>query len=515
MTPSAIGRGYQVVLEDQTDRRRDSMHYDRVVLCQGVSRICATHFRKRIRLIFARSCFSRQPFNNPRIPECLFAKPFHGPIVHSYHLHSKMHERVLEAGPRVVVVGLGKSSIDIAALYTQLGKRVTIVFDRAKFFNAPSKEADHRMTTRRIATMFPAEQLTTWVEWLLHKTRLGAWWLRRSLREGSERQRRALGIDERSPLYRNDIDIIWRGPDVNGGRSSGLPNNFHQLVRDGRIDCKPGCRPAEITDDGRGVILTDGSRVDADAIVCGTGFKSSFDFIREQHLFSYEKSSTIDFILRIALEHRIQLGIEPVAPDPRLDAQRRHRLDGYLSLRDPPAAPTSGKASHVYKGLIPVGAFDRRDLACNGFFHLLGSPFTGEIAAHWILDFFLEDPSLALRLPADQGGAWDAAESHANWVRARYQARDTSFETNKVLPLHNHHQYNDGLLSDMRLSTAREAKPRGWFGWGYYTQPVKPSSINNLREERMERDRRRRQRRENDGSRTMFDWLSEWLRGDL
>lgn len=222
-----------------------------------------------------------QPFNNARMPDCLFDKPFHGPIVHSYHLHSKMHERVLEAGPKIVVVGLGKSSIDIAALYTRLGKQVTIVYDRAKFFNAPSKAADLALTTRRNSTLFPAETLTTWVEWLLHRTRLGAWWLRRKLRAGSERQRIALGIDEKSPLYRNDIDVIWRGPDVNGGRSSGLPNNFHQLVREGKIACKRGCRPAAITDDGLGVILTDGSLVAADAIVCGTGFRSSFDFIRE------------------------------------------------------------------------------------------------------------------------------------------------------------------------------------------------------------------------------------------
>lgn len=190
-------------------------------------------------------------------------------------------------------------------------------------------------------------------------------------------------------------------------------------------------------------------------------------------------------------------------PDPRFDEQRRHRLDSYLSLREPPSPTTTGKASHLYKGLIPVGAFDRRDLACNGFFHLLNSPFTGEIAAHWILDFFLEDPSL--RLPADKQAAWDAAESHADWIRARYQGSDASFETNKILPLHNAHQYNEGLLSDMRLKTVRQSV--GWFGWGYYTEPVKPAHIKHLLDERAERNRRRGE------ALTLIERVTRWLRG--
>lgn len=62
-----------------------------------------------------------------------------------------------------------------------------------------------------------------------------------------------------------------------------------------------------------------------------------------------------------ALERRIQLGIKPVAPTS--PPSENKALEGFRSLRNPPASPNGQFAPHVYRGMIPVGALEDKDLA--------------------------------------------------------------------------------------------------------------------------------------------------------
>ena len=68
------------------------------------------------------------------MPSC-FTDPsvvdsFEGILAHSSKINAKLHERILNlpASAKVVVIGGGKSAVDLAQLYGGLGRDVTIAF---------------------------------------------------------------------------------------------------------------------------------------------------------------------------------------------------------------------------------------------------------------------------------------------------------------------------------------------------------------------------------------------------
>jgi hypothetical protein len=114
--------------------------------------------------------------------------------------------------------------------------------------------------------------------------------------------------------------------------------------------------------------LSDGTDIDAKggAIIAATGFKSSWDFLCASPTMSFAAAPVL--LTRLhhlsipsapALEDRIQLGIEPIDPVKTPNAKPPTR--GYKSLSNPPAAPSTQPASHVYKGIVPIGAWNERD----------------------------------------------------------------------------------------------------------------------------------------------------------
>lgn len=69
------------------------------------------------------------------MPPCLadpFAdKTFNGILAHSSQITAGMHDKILTLPPdstKIVVVGIGKSAIDLAGIYASLGRDVTVVF---------------------------------------------------------------------------------------------------------------------------------------------------------------------------------------------------------------------------------------------------------------------------------------------------------------------------------------------------------------------------------------------------
>lgn len=53
-------------------------------------------------------------------------------------------------------------------------------------------------------------------------------------------------------------------------------NGFHSLANAGKIQIIAPARALRLADDGRTVILSDGRRIQADAIVLATGYTSSW-----------------------------------------------------------------------------------------------------------------------------------------------------------------------------------------------------------------------------------------------
>jgi hypothetical protein len=232
---------------------------------------------------------------------------------------------------------------------------------------------------------------------------------------------------------------VGSGPSSGGGRVSLGPKTFFPLVNAGRIAVRSHVYPTGITGDGTGLVLSDGSVIEAGggAIIAATGFTSSWNFIRGCSIQSVQISQILTAdgapSSNAALEERVRLGIEPT--EPQTPAADRSPTDGYMTLADPPGPPSHQPASHVYKGIVPTGAWDERDLCMNGFAALLGAPYSSEITAHWIADFFTGSPHL--RLPQSAKAAWQAAEDHAEWLRHRYPLSSQPWATNTAVPLLN------------------------------------------------------------------------------
>ena len=54
------------------------------------------------------------------------------------------------------------------------------------------------------------------------------------------------------------------------------PERFFSLVKEGKIELIAPTRATRFGDDGRSIVLADGSSVEADALVFATGFSSSW-----------------------------------------------------------------------------------------------------------------------------------------------------------------------------------------------------------------------------------------------
>lgn len=89
-------------------------------------------------------------------------------------------------------------------------------------------------------------------------------------------QFKAFAIPSDSPLRRAQ-SLFWgvRTNDEGIGRRDG--RDFHQLVNAGVIDIVAPARVSRFGDDGRSVVLKDGTSVRADAVILGTGYTSSWD----------------------------------------------------------------------------------------------------------------------------------------------------------------------------------------------------------------------------------------------
>ena len=94
-------------------------------------RVSAPHLTDSSRLLLA----SVQWTPNVSIPapftDHVVVNSFNGILTHSSKITSAMHDRILALPPattKIVIVGLGKSAVDLGGIYGGLGRDVTMVF---------------------------------------------------------------------------------------------------------------------------------------------------------------------------------------------------------------------------------------------------------------------------------------------------------------------------------------------------------------------------------------------------
>ncbi|RDB30952.1 FAD-containing monooxygenase EthA [Hypsizygus marmoreus] len=425
---SASGQWLLEMKDTQTDSSV-TLRFSRIVLCSGGTTI-------------------------PKIPDELSpasAKKagFKGLVIHPITFRADLEDILAKVKERandqdtgsVVIIGGGKSAQDHAAYLANEGWKVTVVFEQTDTFVAAGKKP------------LPPFIRKSWrffhCIWLGSKIAMRIW----NTIAGNAFKTFEIPVD--SPLW-HARSPFWaiRANDEGIAHS----NSFHSLVLAGKIDVVCPARVTGFTEDGEGVLLSNGSILPADILIVATGYTSSWETI-------FDEDTANELGIR-----KISLG-EDVS---------KHEWN-YLTLANPPTKHPDGSKYFlpIYRGIIPSKNIDRRNFAINGAVIIPNNGYAFEVFAHWISSYFLGDQ---MRLPSPDE-ALAHAEHNAQWLHRRYPEVNL-WENPSIssgVAFWNWPQAIDELLEDMGLRTRRSGG--NWLTWPF--QVIDTSEIADLREERM------------------------------
>ncbi|MGK7295447.1 MAG: flavin-containing monooxygenase [Candidatus Wenzhouxiangella sp. M2_3B_020] len=341
----SVGR-FRVTLqsEDSTLERE----YDKVVVCNGV-------------------------FCRPKIPRFDGDERFEGTILHS----SEVGREQLE-GRRVVVIGGGKSAYDMAEAAAEYAQACTLVF-RSAHWVVPryvfGLRADWMILTR-LAQAFLPYHTKRGVAALLHrhgKPVVELYW-----RLMTAFLKRYVDVpDELEP----DISFPVGFQDIGAG------TEMYDQVRAGRIDARRG--EIDCFEAGTAIRLDTGATIQADLVVCATGFTQPLDFLDDEL---------------------------------RRDVQDE---DGFFTL---------------YRHILPPR---QRNLGFIGYASSVGTTLTAEVGAHWLASHFLG------RMDLPEVEVMDKEIQKVKEWAARMLPRESGGHVIAVYLV----DYLDQLMEDLRLPT--------------------------------------------------------------
>lgn len=185
----------------------------------------------------------------PRLPD--YPGAFDGPIIHS-HDYRTPTDPIDMHGKRVVVVGMGNSGLDIAS---ELSSRTI-----SEHVWVSARRGVWVLTKYRGGK--PADKMMM-PPWMPKKVGLKI--ARRSIKK-------TIGAMEDYGLPQPDHEPLAAHPSVS--------IDFLEKSGSGDITCVPEIERL----DGDAVVLTDGRRLEADVIVCATGYHMSFPFFDDEDL---------------------------------------------------------------------------------------------------------------------------------------------------------------------------------------------------------------------------------------
>ena len=283
-------------------------------------------------------------FSTPLMLDLPGRESFRGLVRHSSEW---THPAVADVR-RVVVIGAGKSALDCAAWAAREGKTSTLVFRKPHWmvprYLPGGARSDLRFISRFIE-MFVNYPVRPWDEKLLHgpgKPLVWLWWSFMSAVVP-----RVLGMPKLMiPDHKLPV----------GFESVGQVDDFFELLNDDRISAiRAGVRGFY----DLGIELDDGTRMEADLVIMGTGWQRDMSFLSEE-------------------------------------------------LR---AKVYSKGRFHLYRRILPPG---QQRLAFVGFFPTLTCPLSSEVGAHWAAQLFSGNMSLP-----STGEMDEAIERLENWARER------------------------------------------------------------------------------------------------
>ena len=415
----------------------------------------------------------------PNMPSLPGRDTFGGPIVHTVEYgRSKIFAR--QDIKSVAVIGGGKSAADMVYANVKAGREVKWIIRASGkgpgvFVDVQLKagyihNAGELGVVRAAASLLtlPGLQAMSWWQWFLYDTRVGSWVLGKymgaltSMLTASARYDDRPGARETFKLLKTDVDAASLQTPAGGKHHADFWDVVARNVDVYRKDIER-LAPGKI-------VFTDGTWTDADAILCGTGFKDTIPFFTE--------------------EQRIQLGL-PHAVDAEPPEMQKEWEDlnataeeavrkRFYTLRDPPPQPQTNKWGDVdpsttpfrlYNCIIPTSPSFNHSIAFVGFATLTNMYASSELGAIYATAYL--DGHLTSKLPSEQDMKRDVA-----YVTSYMRMRTPTYGRAGNWYVMDFHQCVDRWMGDVGLVSYRG---KGW--WRDRFHPLFMEDFGGLRDE--------------------------------
>ena len=217
------------------------------------------------------------------------------------------------------------------------------------------------------------------------------------------------------------------------------PTDFFGLIRQGLVHVH--IADIEVLSENT-VHLSDGKDIEADLLICATGWKMT---------------PTISFLPSNISD---KMGVSVAKPtDPTVQAADAEIMKRWPLLKDqPPAEPNALKEREqpswaLYRGLVPPAFLQSRNLAYCGMGATLRGMLTAQTQALWITA--LLDGKLSITLPSEEEASWDAMLQNRffRWRAPNGHGSKCPDMIFEMMP------YIDTLMRDLGLNPARKG---GW-----------------------------------------------------
>ncbi|KAI6781161.1 Flavin monooxygenase-like protein [Emericellopsis cladophorae] len=403
--------------------------------------------------------------STPNMPEYKGADTFDAPLFHAKDFCARADE--LKGAQNTVVVGGAKSAYDVAYAMAMDGSTVHLVVrdnGHGPVWITPPKVTPFK---KRLDQLL----LIRWMTWfapcpwggedgfprirrLLHGTRIGRWITDFFWKTLGDDVTTAVGYDEHPEMKKlkpwNSAFWIGSGLSIHNYNTS-----LWDLVRSGQVKVHVG----QIDHiEPKTVVLADGTRLAADAMVCSTGWK---------------KESTIQF--QGLKDNSFGLDCTPGQLRALNDKADKDVLTQFPRLADQPTlkfTPKAGEPLRYYRFMVPSGHVFKRNIAFSGAVSTVSTSTCATIQGHWIAAYLANQLD---RAPTTQAEITEEIMLHTQWGKWRFPCGyganlpDFVFEG---LP------YVDMLLRDLGLNSHRKGS---W--WRELTSPYLPRDFRGLVEE--------------------------------
>jgi hypothetical protein len=347
--------------------------------------------------------------NQPSIPHYPTSRNFAPKVIHSYDFPTHF-SNIVKSGTHTLVVGAGKSAWDIAyACATQPNSTSTMLIRPSG--NGPVWMSPPHVTplglwleklvfTRFFGFMSPCPWAETsgfegWIRGFFHGTWIGrkimgAFW-------------GILGDDVLQLNKLNDHPETkklrpWRDAFETGNALSILnyPTNFFDLVKEGRI--KVVIDEVEYLGERKEVLLKGGQKLEVDAVVCATGWKTGSilkfkpeGLEKELGLPTRNKTDVDDLKMIKDVEREIYDRFPFLESR---DTSRTHHPNP--ALRYTSTTDSNPQPYRLYRFMVPASELQRRSIGFAGALMTLGSAPCAYLQSLWLtayLDGTMELPS--------------------------------------------------------------------------------------------------------------------------